>query len=144
MLASFAFILTSVHLQASAKMCTSDDGNFLINQGRLVGQSDRHSCPKGYHLAQLDDWMEWEKAVKFSTKFLGFNNAAWIARSLEFDGEGDEAWMLVTPAHSNGNQSKVSLPEIPPFIHSRRGKLAINFDANRKLVQLCAKNSSDQ
>jgi hypothetical protein len=140
----FFFLLVLNSSFTSAKSCTDESGKFFINSTGTVGPHDKGTCPNGYHLAELNDPFEWERAITFTTQCLGFNSAAWISRGLGFRGEGGEDWMLVTPAHSNGNQPNEPLPDLLTFVSNRRGKLAINSNPNRKLVKLCAKNSSDQ
>ena len=137
--AIFLFSIT-----VSCENCTSSNGSLFIDRETLSRRNEAETCPAGYHLARLDDESQWKDAMVFVTKCLGFSSAVWIAGGLGFRGEGEESWMLVTPAHSNGNFLNSSLPELTSFVQNRRGKLAINFEANRRLVSLCAKNNFDQ
>lgn len=143
------------HDLTEAKMCPIEMLLFLVflqyfkySQGVCSDDylylSKANVCPEGFNYAKLDDQESWNKAMNFTTKCLGYNAAVKIASGLSWKGEGLEDWMLVTPDHANGAETGRRLPDLPPFVRNKRGKLALNFYPNRQVPTLCAKNSTDQ
>ena len=73
------------------------DQKFFLDPSKRTKFNVKSSCPKGYHLASLDDPSDWEKATQLAFKVLGPEKAVWIRSGLGWLGTGTERWTIITP-----------------------------------------------
>lgn len=119
----------------------SSTSKFLIDPENKTTRSHPKSCPKGYKLANLDSYADWNEACQLALKILGYDESAWIQSGLSWRGIGNEYWSLITPKPPGS--CKFPPDDFKSFcIPISHFRLSPSQDFNLKLASICAKNKN--
>ena len=112
--------------------------DFILNPFKRTHYKYKKACPRGYILADLKTEEAWKEGIEYATKILGYDQRVWIMKAMNWHGNGNEQWMIVTPTDP---KTCIFPPnDLESFcVPNEKGKLAINSLKYRSVPSLCVK-----